>query len=103
MPVDSVIQLKCSCNQYPWGKQGKDSIAARLCQKTPGWDGEQADKDFEIDDTKSYAEMYVRPMLCAKDMTDTLVGGWAHTPYSPHTSSRPWRICKTFSTRMPIN
>ena len=58
MPVEPVIQLKCSCNQYPWGKQGHESIAARLCEKTPGWDGEKADKDFKIDDKKSYAEMY---------------------------------------------
>jgi mannose-6-phosphate isomerase len=59
MPVDSVLQLSCSCNQYPWGKQGHESIAARLCEKTPGWDGEKADKQFKIDDGTSYAEMYV--------------------------------------------
>ncbi|KAH0253809.1 mannose-6-phosphate isomerase, partial [Aureobasidium melanogenum] len=59
MPVDSVIQLSCSCNQYPWGKQGHESLAARLCEKTPGWDGEKADQQFKIDDNKSYAEMWM--------------------------------------------
>ncbi|KAI8935034.1 hypothetical protein NX059_008698 [Plenodomus lindquistii] len=50
--VNRVIQLKCNCNQYPWGKQGKESIAARLCEKTPG-------TDFKIDENKSYAEMWM--------------------------------------------
>ncbi|THY75690.1 mannose-6-phosphate isomerase [Aureobasidium pullulans] len=59
MTVESVIQLSCSCNQYPWGKQGHDSISARLCEKTPGWDGEKADKEFKIDDSKAYAEMWM--------------------------------------------
>lgn len=67
MPVDSVLQLSCSCNQYPWGKQGHESLSARLCEKTPGWDGEKADKQFKIDDNKAYAEMYV----CACNSHDT--------------------------------
>ncbi|KAF2847135.1 mannose-6-phosphate isomeras-like protein [Plenodomus tracheiphilus IPT5] len=50
--VEKVIQLKCNCNQYPWGKQGKESIAARLCEKTPG-------TDFKIDEHNSYAEMWM--------------------------------------------
>jgi mannose-6-phosphate isomerase len=49
--VESVIQLKCLCNNYPWGKKGSESIAARLCEKTPG-------TDFKIDESKEYAEMW---------------------------------------------
>jgi len=48
----SVIQLKCYCNNYPWGKKGQDSLAARLCASTPG-------TDFEIEDGKEYAEMWM--------------------------------------------
>lgn len=49
--ADSVIQLKCSCNNYPWGKVGHDSLAARLCAATPG-------TDFKISDDTEYAEMW---------------------------------------------
>jgi len=55
--VPSVLQLQCSCNQFPWGKQGSESLAARLCQKTPGWDGEGPPTKFAIDETKAYSEM----------------------------------------------
>jgi mannose-6-phosphate isomerase len=51
--VESVMQLKCSCNNYPWGKKGTKSAAARLCAKTPG-------TDFKIDENKEYAEMFVQ-------------------------------------------
>ena len=54
--VESVIQLKCSCNEYPWGKQGKDSLSARLCEKTPGYAG-KPDEAFKLDESKPYAEM----------------------------------------------
>ncbi|KAL6243485.1 hypothetical protein RBB50_009477 [Rhinocladiella similis] len=47
---ESVIQLKCDCNNYPWGRVGKESLAAVLCSKT--------NPDFSIDDSKSYAEMW---------------------------------------------
>jgi mannose-6-phosphate isomerase len=50
--VNKVIQLKCYCNEYPWGKTGKDSLAATLCEKTPG-------TDFKLDETTPYAEMYL--------------------------------------------
>ncbi|TID24278.1 mannose-6-phosphate isomerase [Venturia nashicola] len=50
--VESVIQLKCLCNNYPWGKKGKESLAAQLCEKTPG-------TDFNIDENKDYAEMWM--------------------------------------------
>ncbi|KAL6710750.1 hypothetical protein ACN47E_007807 [Coniothyrium glycines] len=50
--VEKVLQLKCNCNQYDWGKKGSDSLAARLCAKTPG-------TDFKIDENTPYAEMWM--------------------------------------------
>ncbi|KAJ4297680.1 hypothetical protein N0V90_005574 [Kalmusia sp. IMI 367209] len=50
--VEKVIQLKCYCNQYPWGRQGSKSLAATLCSKTPG-------TDFSIDENSPYAEMWM--------------------------------------------
>ncbi|EXJ93911.1 phosphomannose isomerase type I [Capronia coronata CBS 617.96] len=49
--ADSVIQLKCNCNNYPWGRTGRQSLAARLCEKT--------NPEFKLDDSKSYAEMWM--------------------------------------------
>ena len=49
--ADSVIQLKCYCNYYPWGKTGGDSLAAQLCAKT--------NSDFKIENDKDYAEMWM--------------------------------------------
>ncbi|KAL8921968.1 MAG: hypothetical protein Q9208_005422 [Pyrenodesmia sp. 3 TL-2023] len=59
--VSSVFQLQCSCNNYPWGKKGKESLAATLCSKTPG---------FELDESKEYAEMWMGdyPVLPAKEL-----------------------------------
>jgi mannose-6-phosphate isomerase len=48
--VEKVLQLKCNCNQYGWGKQGSKSLAATLCSKTPG-------TDFKLDENSPYAEM----------------------------------------------
>jgi len=50
--AEKVLQLKCSCNQYPWGRKGSESLAARLCAKTPG-------TDFKIDENKHYSEMWM--------------------------------------------
>lgn len=50
--VEKVLQLRCQCNNYPWGKKGKESLAARLCAQTP-------DTDFKIDESKDYAEMWM--------------------------------------------
>ncbi|KAI9697288.1 MAG: hypothetical protein M1836_004852 [Candelina mexicana] len=50
--VDPIIQLVCECKNDPWGKQGKDSLAARLCALTPG-------TDFKIDQSKTYSEMWM--------------------------------------------
>lgn len=69
MTVDPVIQLKCSCNQYPWGKKGKESLAARICEKTPGWDDKGPKTDFKIDESKFYSEMLVLA-LCAYQKHD---------------------------------
>ncbi|KAI0153010.1 mannose-6-phosphate isomerase [Xylariaceae sp. FL1272] len=46
-----VFQLAGTCNEYPWGKKGKDSLAARLCAQTEG-------TDFKIEDDKYYSEMW---------------------------------------------
>lgn len=48
--VQKVLQLKCSCNSYPWGRTGRESLAATLCEKTPG-------TDFKLDEKSPYAEM----------------------------------------------
>lgn len=57
--IEPAYRLKCSCNQYPWGKQGSNSISARLCQKQPGWDGDGPKQDFKINENKAYAEMWM--------------------------------------------
>jgi mannose-6-phosphate isomerase len=48
----SVMQLECRCNNYPWGKTGKDSLAARYAAASPG-------TKFQIDESKEYAEMWM--------------------------------------------
>ncbi|MCJ1305680.1 hypothetical protein MMC08_008496 [Hypocenomyce scalaris] len=57
----SVMQLNCSCNNYPWGKRGNESLAARFCAQTPN-------TGFNIDNGKEYAEMWMGdyPELPAK-------------------------------------
>ncbi|KAF1851973.1 mannose-6-phosphate isomerase [Cucurbitaria berberidis CBS 394.84] len=50
--VEKVLQLKCNCNEYGWGKQGRKSLAATLCEKTPG-------TDFKLDENTTYAEMWM--------------------------------------------
>jgi mannose-6-phosphate isomerase len=49
--ADKVIPLRCDCNNYPWGKRGSKSLAAKLCAK--------ANPDFKIQDDKDYAEMWM--------------------------------------------
>ncbi|KAI1810651.1 mannose-6-phosphate isomerase [Poronia punctata] len=51
MPSDLVFQLAGTCNEYPWGRKGTESMAARLCEKTPG-------SGFKIDPSKTYSEMW---------------------------------------------
>ena len=56
---EPIYQLKCSCNSYPWGKQGKESLSAQLCAKQPGWiDQSDLSKPFAIE-AKPYAEMWM--------------------------------------------
>ena len=49
--IDPVIQLKCSCNNTPFGKHGHDSLAARYCSQTPD--------ALIIKDDTPYAEMWM--------------------------------------------
>lgn len=48
--TDHVFQLVGTCNSYPWGKTGRDSIAAQLCAKT--------DSNFSIQHDKPYSELW---------------------------------------------
>ncbi|KAK4148464.1 RmlC-like cupin domain-containing protein [Chaetomidium leptoderma] len=48
--TDRVFQLSGTCNNYPWGKQGQQSLAAQLCKKT--------EQDFEIKEDEYYSEMW---------------------------------------------
>jgi mannose-6-phosphate isomerase len=58
--LEPIYELKCSCNQYPWGKQGSNSLSAQLCAKQPGWGGTGPDdQDFKIKEDTSYAEMWM--------------------------------------------
>nr|POE54165.1 mannose-6-phosphate isomerase [Quercus suber] len=59
MSIEPAYALKTSCNQYPWGKQGSNSVAARLCAKQTGWDGKGPQTDFQLDESKPYAEMWM--------------------------------------------
>jgi mannose-6-phosphate isomerase len=47
---DRVFQLSGICNNYPWGQQGQQSLAARLCKAT--------DKEFQIKDDEYYSELW---------------------------------------------
>ncbi|KAK6855177.1 Phosphomannose isomerase type I [Apiospora arundinis] len=51
MAPSSVFQLSGTCNNYPWGKKGKQSLAAQLCAQTPGL-------DFQVEDDQFYSEMW---------------------------------------------
>ncbi|KAH8903373.1 mannose-6-phosphate isomerase [Coniochaeta sp. PMI_546] len=46
-----VFQLSGSCNDFPWGKKGSQSLAAQLCARTPG-------TGFEIKEDQPYSEMW---------------------------------------------
>lgn len=52
-------ELKCTTNQYPWGKVGKESVSARLCAKQPGYGDNGPKSDFKLDESKPYAEMWM--------------------------------------------
>ncbi|KAH8818119.1 RmlC-like cupin domain-containing protein [Hyaloscypha sp. PMI_1271] len=48
----SVIQLECQCNNYPWGKKGSSSLAAKYAAATPGGHS-------KLDEPKEYAEQWM--------------------------------------------
>ncbi|KAE9375383.1 mannose-6-phosphate isomerase [Stipitochalara longipes BDJ] len=50
--MGSVIQLECECNNYPWGKKGSSSLAAKYAAATPGG-------HFKLDESKEYAEQWM--------------------------------------------
>jgi mannose-6-phosphate isomerase len=50
--MSSVIQLECQCNNYSWGKTGRESLAAQYVAATPG-------TKFHFDENKEYAEMWM--------------------------------------------
>ena len=52
-----------SLQNYPWGKTGKNSIAARLCAGTP-------DTGFEIQDDQPYAEMWMGDYVSGFSQSD---------------------------------
>lgn len=51
MTTQKVFQLSGTCNNYPWGKKGNQSLAAQLAARTPG-------TDFKIEDDQFYSEMW---------------------------------------------
>lgn len=51
MTTQRVFQLSGTCNNYPWGKKGRRSLAAQLCARTPG-------NDFVLKDDEFYSEMW---------------------------------------------
>lgn len=62
----SVIQLQCKCNHYPWGKSGKESLAARYAASAAGG-------NFKTDEKEQYAEMFpiqkIQQRSCQVDKT----------------------------------
>ncbi|KAF9881523.1 hypothetical protein CkaCkLH20_00669 [Colletotrichum karsti] len=46
----TVFQLSGTCNNYDWGKKGRESLAGRLCENTP--------TGFKIKDDEPYSEMW---------------------------------------------
>lgn len=80
----SVFQLQCSCNNYDWGRVGKNSLAATLCSRTPN-------SDFEIQD-KPYAEMWMGdyPVQPAKDLKN---GESLHTIIASNADKLLGRKC----------
>ncbi|QIW98004.1 hypothetical protein AMS68_003522 [Peltaster fructicola] len=55
-----VVALQCGVNSYPWGKNGSESLAAKLCEEGNGYSGEDGPKSqFKINKEQSYAEMWM--------------------------------------------
>lgn len=61
---DRIVQLYCACQNYDWGKQGSNSLAAKFAEATATntqlLSNAAADaRDFKIDETKPYAELWM--------------------------------------------
>lgn len=52
-----LIRLKGAVQQYPWGRTGSASLAARLAPNAVG-------PEFKLDEKESYAEVCVYMSLC---------------------------------------
>lgn len=48
--TQSIVRLKTSLQTYDWGKQGSESLVARLASAAVG-------SDFELDENTNYAEV----------------------------------------------
>lgn len=49
-PGPRVFRISGTCNNYPWGKKGSDSLAARLCKAS--------DENFDIKEDEPYSEIW---------------------------------------------
>ena len=49
--VPRIFQLSGTCNNYPWGKKGRESLAAQFYERTPG-------TGFTIDADQHYLELW---------------------------------------------
>lgn len=49
-PIPRVFRITGTCNNYPWGKKGRDSFAAQLAAKS--------NEDFVIKDDEPYSEIW---------------------------------------------
>ncbi|KAL9114992.1 MAG: hypothetical protein Q9227_001236 [Pyrenula ochraceoflavens] len=70
-----IIKLSQLYN-YPWGKKGKESAAARYCAHTPG-------TDFRIENDKEYAEVsinVVKPISISDGFFKMWMGTYPTTP-----------------------
>lgn len=50
MPVPRVFRIEGTCNHYPWGKKGRDSLVARLAEKSS--------RNFVIKEDEPYSEIW---------------------------------------------
>ncbi|EFY86266.1 mannose-6-phosphate isomerase [Metarhizium acridum CQMa 102] len=95
--VARLFQLSGTCNNYPWGKRGRESLAARLCEKTPG-------TGFTIDNNQYYSEMWFGdyPDFPARDLEtgqtlaellkshkETLLGSYSTDKFGDHLPFLP--------------
>ena len=58
-----MVTLSCKCQQYNWGKIGKESTVAQLVKNQPG---------FTVDETAPYAEVCVLPSTIISHLSYTV-------------------------------